>query len=106
MSRIIIKDYCNVLYYFNKHVWLCPADDQTNNNILYTQLHVDIAEECDEDIATLSLRHKKEMNSRIADDTWHIIIIIIIITYIYYALLSSVMFSNTRMNLKREAVYD
>ena len=29
-----------------------------------------------------------------------------IITYIYYALLSSVMFSNTRMNLKREAVYD
>ena len=35
-----------------------------------------------------------------------IIIIIIIITYIYYALSSSVMFSNTRMNLKREAVYD
>ena len=35
-----------------------------------------------------------------------IIIIIIIIAYIYYALLSSVMFSNTRMNLKREAVYD
>ena len=35
-----------------------------------------------------------------------IINIIIIITYIYYALLSSVMFSNTRMNLKREAVYD
>ena len=30
----------------------------------------------------------------------------IIMTYIYYALLSSVMFSNTRMNLKREAVYD
>ena len=29
-----------------------------------------------------------------------------IITYIYYALLSSVMFSNTRMNLKRVAVYD
>ena len=34
------------------------------------------------------------------------IIIIIIITCIYYALSSSVMFSHTRMNLKREAVYD
>ena len=38
------------------------------------------------------------------DITNIIVIIIIIITYIYYALLSSVMFSNTRMNLKREAV--
>ena len=36
----------------------------------------------------------------------YVIIIIIIITYIYYALSSSVMFSHTRMNLKREAVYD
>ena len=30
----------------------------------------------------------------------------VLITYIYYALSSSVMFSHTRMNLKREAVYD
>ena len=35
-----------------------------------------------------------------------IIIIIIIITFIYYALSSSVMFIHTRINLKREAVYD
>ena len=35
--------------------------------------------------------------------TFIIIIIIIIITYIYNALSSSVMFSHTRMNLKREA---
>ena len=38
--------------------------------------------------------------------TLYLLTIEIIITYIYYALSSSVMFSQPRMNLKREAVYD
>ena len=32
--RVILVASCNVLYYFIKHVCLCPADDQTNYYII------------------------------------------------------------------------